>query len=145
MPRPATALVVDDEPHVLVLLRALLKKLGISTVWEAADGIEALRQAEAHKPEVVLLDLNLPHIDGLHVLERLRADHPGIPVIVVSAQSTQRTFVRARELGAAGYILKYAPNPELLRMLSEEFDKLAGDGTARPDDPDPPGAPAGVK
>ena len=144
MPRPATALVVDDEPHVLVLLRTLLKKLGISTIWEAADGIEALRQAEAHKPDVVLLDLNLPQIDGLHVLEKLKADYPGIPVIVVSAQSTQKTFSRARELGAAGYILKDAPNPELLRMLSEEFDKLGGGGPERTKGPDEPGTETGV-
>jgi CheY-like chemotaxis protein len=143
MPRPANALVVDDEPHVLVLLRTLLRKLGISPVWEAADGIEALRQAEAHKPDVVLLDLNLPQIDGLHVLEKLKADYPGIPVIVVSAQSTQKTFIRARELGAAGYILKYAPNPELLRMLSEAFDRLGKDsGAAAPAKvPDPTGTP----
>ncbi len=125
MPRPANALIVDDEPHVLVLLRALLKQLGITSVWDAVDGPAALQQAAAHRPDVVLLDLNLPQIDGLHVLEKLKADYPKMPVIVVSAQSTQKTFMRARELGAEGYVLKYAPKPELLRMLSEAFDKLA--------------------
>jgi CheY-like chemotaxis protein len=145
MPRPANALVVDDEPHVLVLLRTLLKQLGIATIWEAADGEEALRQAAAHQPDVVLLDLNLPQVDGLHVLERLKADYPRMPVIVVSAQSTQKTFSRARELGASGYVLKYSPNPELLRMLSEEFDKLGGDGGAGPKGAAEPGAPGGVK
>lgn len=139
MPRPANALIVDDEPHVLVLLRTLLKQLGVPTVWEACDGAAALQQAEAHRPDVVLLDLNLPQVDGLHVLEKLRADYPKMPVIVVSAQSTQKTFDRARELGAAGYVLKYAPNTELLRMLSEEFGRIAGEGAAAPD------GPAGVK
>ena len=145
MPRPANALVVDDEPHVLVLLRALLKQLGITTVWEASDGAEALRQAEARRHDVVLLDLNLPQVDGLHVLEKLRADHPKMPVIVVTAQSTEKTFRRARDLGAAGYVLKYAPNAELLRMLSEEFDRLGGDGDAGPKGPSGPGAPAELK
>lgn len=145
MPRPASALIVDDEPHVLVLLRTLLKQLGVSTVWEAADGADALHKAAAHRPDVVLLDLNLPQVDGLHVLEKLKADYPGMPVIVVSAQSTQKTFRRARELGAAGYVLKYAPNSELLRMLSEEFDRIAGGAAARPEGPGEPGSPAGVK
>lgn len=137
MPRPANALIVDDEPHVLVLLRALLKQLGVTTVWDATDGADALQKAAAHRPEVVLLDLNLPQIDGLHVLEKLKADYPKMPVIVVSAQSTLKTFMRARELGAEGYVLKYAPNPELLRMLSEAFDRL-GEGPA---EPRPPAAP----
>ncbi len=144
MPRPVNALIVDDEPHVLVLLHALLKQLDIKTVWDAADGATALQQAAAHKPDVVLLDLNLPQIDGLHVLEKLKADYPKMPVIVVSAQSTQKTFMRARELGAEGYVLKYAPNAELLRMLSLEFDKLSGDSgaAARAKAPDPTDNPA---
>jgi two-component system KDP operon response regulator KdpE len=132
MPIPENVLLVDDEPHVLVLLRALVKQLGVQTVWEAADGAEALEQAAAHRPQVVLLDLNLPQIDGLHVLEKLKADYPKMPVIVVSAQSTQKTFLRARELGAEGYVLKYAPKPELLRMLSEALERLGeGPGEAK--------------
>lgn len=125
MPRPANALVVDDEPHVLVLLRALLKQLGITTVWEASDGAEALRQAEARRPDVVLLDLNLPQVDGLHVLEKLKADYPNLPVIVVTAQSTVKTFDRAIELGARAYVLKYGAKSEVLRQLSEAFDRIA--------------------
>ena len=65
MPRPANALIVDDESHVRVLLRVLLKQLGIETVWEAADGSAALEQATAHKPDVILLDINLPQVGGL--------------------------------------------------------------------------------
>jgi CheY-like chemotaxis protein len=124
MPRPVNALIVDDEPHVLVLLKVILKQLGIDTVWEALDGPAALELAAARNPEVVLLDLNLPTIDGLHVLEKLKADFPKMPVIIVSAQSTLRTFMRARELGAEGYILKYAPKPDVQRMLAEALDRI---------------------
>ena len=59
---------VDDEAHVRVLIRVLLKQLGIETVWEAADGTEALEKAAAHKPDVILLDINLPQVGGLEVL-----------------------------------------------------------------------------
>jgi len=130
MPRPTSALIVDDEPHVVVLLSALVRQLGVSTVWDAPDGETAIQQAKARGPDVVLLDLNIPQVDGLHVLEKLQAEHPKMPVIVVSAQSTVRTVNRAVELGARAYVLKYGPKSEVLRQLSEAFDAIA----ARTDD-----------
>jgi DNA-binding NarL/FixJ family response regulator len=126
MPRPVTALIVDDEPHVLVLLRGFLKQLGIKTVWEAVDGSDALDKAAANKPDVVLLDINLPRLDGLDVLAKLKAARADIHVIIVSAQGTLKTMDRARELGAEGYVLKYAPKSEVLQMLSDAFDGIAG-------------------
>jgi CheY-like chemotaxis protein len=125
MPRPVNALIVDDEPHILVLLRALLGQLGVKTIWEAADGSAALERAAAQQPDVVLLDINLPQLGGLDVLAKLKANHPGMPVIIVSAQSTLRTFSRARELGAEGYVLKHAPKSEVLQMLSDALDRIA--------------------
>ncbi len=125
MPPPANALIVDDEPHVVVFLTALVKQLGVATVWDAADGAAALEQVAARKPAVVLLDLNLPQVDGLHVLEKLKADYPNLPVIVVTAQSTVKTFDRAIELGARAYVLKYGAKSEVLRQLSEAFDRIA--------------------
>ena len=126
MPRPVTALVVDDEPHVIVFLRGLLKQLDLKTVWEALDGDDALAKAAAHNPDMVLLDLNLPNLDGLQVLAKLKAAHPKLPVVVVTAQGTLKTYERARELGAEGYLLKYAPKSEILKMLSDILDGIAG-------------------
>jgi CheY-like chemotaxis protein len=142
MPRPANALIVDDEPHVLVLLHGLLKQLGIATVWDASTGAEALESAGAHKPDVVLLDLNLPEMNGFEVLERLKAAHPDIPVIMVSAQSTLRSLSRAKSLGASGYVVKFAPKADVLRNLSELFDSLGGRPPAPPEEPLGEGGPA---
>jgi DNA-binding NarL/FixJ family response regulator len=125
MPRPVNALIIDDEPHVRVVFRVLLKQLGIETVWEAADGATALEQATAHLPEVVLLDINLPQMGGLEVLAKLKASHPSMPVIIVSSQSTMKTVIQTRELGAEAYILKHAPKSEVLQMLSDAFDNIA--------------------
>jgi DNA-binding NarL/FixJ family response regulator len=125
MPRPSNALIVDDEPHVRVLIRVLLKQLGIETVWEAANGAEALEKAAAHNPNVILLDINLPQVGGLEVLAKLKAAHPSIPVIIVSSQSTMKTVIQTRELGAEAYVLKHAPKSEVLQMLSEAFDNIA--------------------
>jgi DNA-binding NarL/FixJ family response regulator len=146
MPRPVNALIVDDEPHVRVLVRVLLKQLGIETVWEAADGAAALDQANAHKPDVILLDINLPQVGGLEVLAKLKAAHPKIPVIIVSSQSTMKTVIQTRELGAEAYVLKHAPKSEVLQMLSDAFDNIAeGDaadaGGPASETPAPPAAP----
>ncbi len=132
MPRPVNALIIDDEAHVRVLIRMLLKQLGIETVWEAADGTAALAAAAAHNPTVILLDINLPQVGGLEVLAKLKAAHPKIPVIIVSSQSTMKTVIQTRELGAEAYVLKHAPKSEVLQMLSDAFDNIAAntDGAA---------------
>ena len=139
MPRPTNALIVDDEAHVRVLIRVLLKQLGIETVWEAADGSAALEMAAAHNPNVVLLDINLPQVGGLEVLAKLKAAHPKLPVIIVSSQSTMKTVIQTRELGAEAYVLKHAPKSEVLQMLSEAFDNIAeaadGQGPAEGEKP----------
>ncbi len=140
MPRPVNALIIDDEAHVRVLIRMLLKQLGIETVWEAADGHAALDQAAAHKPNVILLDINLPQVGGLEVLAKLKAAHPKIPVIIVSSQSTMKTVIQTRELGAEAYVLKHAPKSEVLQMLSDAFDNIAADSDG--DAEDKPAAPA---
>ncbi len=139
MPRPVNALLVDDEPHVRLLIKTLLKQLGITTVWEAGDGTTALELAGAHKPNVVLLDINLPQMGGLQVLAKLKAAHPDMPVIIVSSQSTMKTVMQTRELGAEAYVLKHAPKSEVLQMLSDAFDNIAEEtedppaaGTAAP-------------
>ena len=126
MPRPVTALIVDDEPHVHVYLRILLKKLGIETVWDAAEGYAALEMAAAHNPDVVLLDVNLPHLGGLEVLARLKKAHPGMHVVVVSVESKPETMVEASELGADGYVLKHFSRENVLQKLSEILDRIAG-------------------
>jgi DNA-binding NarL/FixJ family response regulator len=125
MPRPVNALIIDDEYHVRVVFRVLLKQLGIETVWEAGDGSTALEQAAEHLPQVVLLDINLPQMGGLEVLARLKAAHPSMPVIIVSSQSTMKTVIQARERGAEAYVLKHAPQAEVLQMISDAFDNIA--------------------
>jgi len=124
MPRPVTALIVDDEPHVHVYLRLLLKQLGVHTVWDAPEGYTAIELAAAHKPDVVLLDINLPQLNGLEVLAKLKAAHPKLPVIVVSVESKPETLVQASELGADGYVLKHLPREKIIQRLSEVFDSI---------------------
>jgi DNA-binding NarL/FixJ family response regulator len=142
MPRPVSALIVDDEPHVHVYLRILLKQLGIQTFWDAAEGYAALELADEHNPDVVLLDINLPQLSGMEVLKKLKAAHPKMHVIVVSVESKPETIVEASELGADGYVLKHLSRTSVHEKLSELLDQIAdrpNGGTA--EDGEKPAAP----
>ncbi len=125
MTRPTNALIIDDEDHVRVFLRLLLMEVGIGQVLEASDGARGLALALEHQPELVLLDINLPMMNGLDVLKQLSLERPRIPVIMVTSQSAMKTVLEASKLGAIGYILKHSPRAEAVRMLGEALDTLA--------------------
>ncbi len=122
--RPTTAAIIEDEEHVRVFLRLLLKQVGIDQVWEAGDGRKGLDVVAQHQPELVLLDINLPVMSGLEVLTNLTAAYPAIPVIMVSSQSAMSVVLETVKRGAAAYILKQSPPQEALKMLCEAIDNL---------------------
>ena len=127
MSRPSNALIVDDEAHVRAFLRLLLGEVGVTGCWEAGDGPTAVLLAQQHQPELVLLDINLPGMNGLQVLEQLKAAHPNMPVVMVTAQSGINAVTEAARLGASGYVLKQAPKNEALAALRDVLDSLDED------------------
>jgi two-component system KDP operon response regulator KdpE len=108
-------LVVDDERAIRRFLRTSLEALG-HTVFEAATGADALREVTAHRPDVVILDLGLPDLDGAEVLTRLRA-RSAIPVIVLSVQEEERTKVALLDEGADDYLTKPFGIDELMARV----------------------------
>ena len=120
----ARVLVVDDEPDVLLLCRLNLEQRG-HEVLEAPNGDVALELAQANAPDLVVLDLMLPGIDGYQVLQELRADHTTAttPVLVLTAKSLQADRERSRQLGAAAFLTK----PFLPDELVEMVDGMLGD------------------
>ena len=107
-------LVVDDEPAIRRLLRTSLTALGC-TVYEAADGREALRAVTAHRPDVLVLDLGLPDMDGSEVLRRRVR---GVPyVIVLSVRDEEPTKVAALDAGADDYLTKPFGVEELMARI----------------------------
>jgi two-component system, chemotaxis family, chemotaxis protein CheY len=124
MPRPTTALIVDDEAHVRAFLRLVLKELGIETVWEADDGAKGLAALAEHKPQLMLLDVNMPVMNGLEVLEQAMRSHPETAVVVITSQSAIQTVHSAHRLGAAAYLLKHSPRADALKTLREVLDGL---------------------
>lgn len=105
-------LIVDDEPQLRNVVASYLEREGFA-VRSAADGREALAELAAKRPDALLLDLMLPHVDGLEVLQRLRAGGDEVPVIVVSARGTEPHRVAGLELGADDYVAKPASPREI--------------------------------
>jgi DNA-binding NarL/FixJ family response regulator len=111
-------LVVDDHEVVREGLRAFLElQDGIEVAGEAADGEEAIGVAERLDPDVVLMDLVMPKLDGLGAMRELRARVPRARVIVLTSFLDDDKLLPALRAGAAGYLLKNAPPPELARAV----------------------------
>lgn len=112
-------LIVDDHPLVRDALREHLRRLGGETeVFEACTGAKALGLAEQHPDaDLLLLDLNLPDVQGFSVLMALRERHPAIPVVVLSANQDQHTVLEALDHGAMGFIPKTAGTEVMLNAL----------------------------
>jgi len=107
-------LVVDDHPVVRGgLVGWLDAQQDLTVVGEAADGLEALALVAAAEPDVVLMDLRMPRMDGVTATERLAARHPAVRVLVLTTYDTDADIVRAVAAGATGYLLKDTPLPQL--------------------------------
>ena len=111
----ATILVVDDEPQILRLLRDHLEAAGFS-VLEAADGRGAVRVAGTEHPDLIVLDLGLPGLDGLDVTRSLRKDNP-VPIIMLTARSDESDKLVGLELGADDYMTKPFSPKELVARI----------------------------
>lgn len=114
----ARILVVDDEPDILNLLEYNLKRSGFQAIL-AKDGPEAIEAAKAHKPDLVLLDIMLPDMEGTEVLRRLKSMEAtaSIPVIMLTAKGEEVDKIVGFELGAEDYITKpFSPRELILRV-----------------------------
>ncbi|MFM9962822.1 MAG: response regulator [Planctomycetaceae bacterium] len=101
-------LVVDDSPVDRRLAGRLIEKLGDMEVFYAEDGQAALAQVEAHLPDVVVTDMQMPRLDGFGLVEALKAQYPLIPVILMTAAGSEAVAVKALQVGAASYVPKTA-------------------------------------
>lgn len=139
-----TVLVVDDEPMVREVVCTYLEKDGFLT-HEAADGLAALEWADLHTPDLIVLDVMLPELDGYSVLAKLR-EQTDVPVILLTARSTETDRLLGLELGADDYIVKpFSPREVAARVRAVlrraapqepkpqrlDFDGLVIDGSTR--------------
>ncbi len=110
-------LLVDDHPLTRSALAGLLRQHGFDVVGEAADGEEAISSADSLQPDLILLDLSMPGLDGLSALPRLREAAPQCEVVVLTASGTEENLLGAIRGGAAGYLLKSEPPERIVGFL----------------------------
>lgn len=124
-------LIVDDDASVRDTIGAVLGDEGFAVRY-AGDGLEAIESVRRERPDLVLLDVWLPGMDGIQVLDRLQADSPGLPVIVISGHGNIETAVRATKLGAIDFIEKPFTIEGLLEAVSGALHRSAAVETAPP-------------
>jgi DNA-binding NtrC family response regulator len=119
-----TLLVIDDDAVNCKLVKAIFEQGGLQVV-ATADGPSGLIRAARERPQVVLLDLKLPHENGLEVLASLKAADPGLPVVVFTAEHDPKTAVRAIKLGAADYVTKPVDGEEIVVVVRRALEARA--------------------
>ncbi|PYO30070.1 MAG: DNA-binding response regulator, partial [Candidatus Rokuibacteriota bacterium] len=113
--RKATVVLIEDEPEIRRFLRATLLAEGCR-LFEATTGEEGLREAEVRQPDIIVLDLGLPDMDGLDVIQRLR-QWTGVPIVVLSARGQEHDKIAALDAGADDYVSKPFGVGELLARI----------------------------
>lgn len=146
-PHPIRLLIADDHVIVREGLRMFLTEEDIEVVGEAANGVEAVALAAALKPDVVLMDLVMPELDGIQATQRIREVSPDTRILILTSFADDRNVHEAIRAGALGYLLKDVLKPELLRAiqaalqnrptLHPEAQRLLMRQVASPADPSP--------
>lgn len=119
-----TILLVDDEPHIRKYVSLLLRQIGQPKIIEAGNGEEALAAYETGKPDLVLLDISMPHMDGLTTLKRLMTLDPEAVVIMLSSLTNRQSVEEALSFGAVNYLRKDTPKEEITQALRETIASI---------------------
>ncbi len=122
MKKAIRVLLVDDHPVVRKGLSSCLSgRDNLTIIGEAADGREALAKAKELQPDLILLDIDLPEMNGLAVSEILQREQPQIQVVFLSMHGESEYVMRILQSGARGYVLKHAPTDELVQAIEKVY------------------------
>lgn len=130
---PKKILIVDDEEDLAFSLARRLTAAGYEVIC-AEDGVEGLRRAQTERPDLILLDLMLPRMDGYKVCRLLKFDerYKHIPIIIMSARGQEEDIALGRETGAERYIVKPPENNELLNAIVTLLQSRVPSGNSMP-------------
>jgi YesN/AraC family two-component response regulator len=120
-------LIADDEGHIRNIIGRIVQALGAEVVAEAADGEQAARLFELTRPDIVILDINMPSLTGDQALGRMLKIAPSTIAIMMTAQDTIDAVRNCLELGARNYILKSNPAQEIYRLLGESWPEYVAE------------------
>ena len=118
---PLTALVVEDSPTMRQLIVFALHRIRDLSVTEANDGVDALRKLAAGRPDIIITDINMPIMDGLKLVKRVRSDEElkAIPIVIITTEGADEDRQRALALGANAYITKPIQAPRVIATVKE--------------------------
>lgn len=119
-------LVVEDDRSIQMVLELVLSRVAQCQVLTASNGLEGIQRIQKEKPDVVLLDLMMPEMDGFEVCQRSKADESTkhIPIIFLTAQPQPASVARAMALGAAGYIVKPFDPIKIVDQINEALSRV---------------------
>lgn len=100
------AIIVDDHPFIVASVKMLVSNAGFEVVAECGDGIDAVQQCRLHQPDLLILDLAIPGLDGFDVIQRLKQEKSHCKIIVLSSQRSEQFTLRCLSAGASGYVCK---------------------------------------
>jgi len=124
--RALTILIADDHAQVRKVYRGLLdERTELRVVGEASDGLEAIAQARALRPDVILMDVSMPNLDGISATRRIRAELPSIEILGLSMQPRTEDVHSIEEAGAAGFFMKGIETQALIERLLEMHRAMA--------------------
>ncbi len=122
-------MIVDDHSMIRKRIRQIIsEETDMEVCCEAAGGIETIELLEKQKPDIIVLDLNMPDQNGLETLSKIRTFHPEMPVLMLTALSEGMYSVKAMKAGASGFIPKESAREELVKTIRTIIDKKDNDG-----------------
>jgi len=119
-------LVVDDEAHIRKYIALIVKRLGNPEIIEAQNGEDAITLFSSHKPDIVLLDVNMPGMDGIQALEKIRETDPKAVVVMLTSLAARNVVERCVELGAANFVRKDTPKEAIAKIIAETIASHVG-------------------
>jgi len=126
--RTLNALVVEDSPPMRKMIVFALSRVRELSVVEADDGVDALRRIASTKFDIIITDINMPILDGLKLVKRLRADeaYRNVPIIIITTEGAEEDRQRALALGANAYITKPIQAPQVIQLVRETLSLHEG-------------------
>lgn len=121
MPVPETVLIADDEAHIRLYVRLILEELGVTDIREARSGEDAVARFREWRPQMVILDVNMPGVTGPEALEQIISIDPEAVVVMLTAHATRGLIETAASTGAVQYIRKDTPREDILALMGDVF------------------------
>ncbi|WP_430885970.1 response regulator [Fusibacter sp. JL216-2] len=116
-------LIVDDSLFMRHFIKTALLQLEIEEIIEAEDGYKAVELYQKHRPDLVLLDINMPHMNGIEALRAIRQIDTQAKIIMLSSMRNQRTVKESKSLGASAYMQKPFPKMQLEEIVNEVYEE----------------------